>query len=385
MNLYSKEAVKGKLKAWLPAAVVMILIVLTAFSASNAGVYDSLYDESETCSAVVTEIKEDNVSKNENGVYQGSQTMLVEIKDGSYAGKELTAYNNSDQFKGIRCEEGTKVVVSVSGEGEDIVCTVVNYDRSNVVLLLVILFALVMVIIAGKKGFMSLLGLTFTFVTLIWVMIPLLYNGFSPYIVAPLWGIAVTFATIILVSGFNRKSAAAILGTFSGVIIAGIMTSLFGAMSGVSGYSLDYAEELALVNSPAPIDIGGLLFAGVLAASIGAVMDVGMSVASAVNEIYQQNSRITFKELFRSGMNVGRDMMGTMSNTLILAFTGSSVTLILLLYSYQANYSQMISMNDIMIEIIRGLAGSLGIFSAVPITSLITSWLVTFKNGEKKQ
>lgn len=131
-----------------------------------------------------------------------------------------------------------------------------------------------------------------------------------------------TVVTMIFIDGFSRKSVAAILGTVSGVIVAGGFAWLFGQVADINGYNVSDVENLVYIERMTDIQVGQLLFAGILIAASGAVMDVGMSIASTLNELKEKNPMMTSGELFRSGMNVGRDMMGTMSNTLILAFTG---------------------------------------------------------------
>ena len=152
----------------------------------------------------------------------------------------------------------------------------------------------------------------------------------------------------------------------------------------ITGYNMNFAEELVLLNG-VHVQVGGLLFAGILIASLGAVMDVCMSIASAVNEIYSANPNTTRRTLFKAGMTVGKDTMGTMANTLILAFAGSSLTMIILLYAYKANINYFVSMNDIAIEIIQGVAGSIGICLCVPTVSFIASNLVFLTKHKKSK
>lgn len=127
--------------------------------------------------------------------------------------------------------------------------------------------------------------------------------------------------------------------------------------------------------------VGGLLFSGLLISSLGAVMDVAMSISSAISEICEQNPSLSKKELFRSGMRVGRDMMGTDSNTLILAFAGSNISMLVLDYAYNLPYQQIINSNNIGIAIMQGLSGSFGIVLSVPVTVLLAALL--FKRSAK--
>jgi len=145
---------------------------------------------------------------------------------------------------------------------------------------------------------------------------------------------------------------------------------------------MDKGEQLIYIAQDYQIQIHGLMFASILIASLGAVMDVSMSIASSMQEIYTTNPDISMKDLMKSGLVVGRDIMGTMANTLILAFAGGSLSLILLIWGYQMDYRQMINMPFISIEVIQGLSGSIGVILTVPFTALVSAWLLERKSKE---
>ena len=158
-----------------------------------------------------------------------------------------------------------------------------------------------------------------------------------------------------------------------GVAVSGIIGLLFGKLSHISGYNTEEIENLIYVAQNCKLQVGDLLYSGILIASLGAVMDVAMSISSTIQEIHDRNPEISKKELFKSGIHVGKDMMGTMSNTLILAFTGSSLNTMIMIYAYSYPYNQMINMYSIGIELLRGISGTIGIILAVPFVSLIGS------------
>lgn len=184
-----------------------------------------------------------------------------------------------------------------------------------------------------------------------------------------------TVVTMCMVDGITKKSVAAMLGTIIGVVFSGAFALIFGQVTSITGYNVSDIENLVYVGEMTDIKIGELLFAGILIASLGAVMDVGMSIASTLNELKEQNPQMMLKELFQSGMNVGRDMMGTMTNTLILAFTGGSINTLVFIFAYNYEYQQVINMYSVGIEIMQGLSSSLGVIMAVPMTSWIAAFL----------
>ena len=172
------------------------------------------------------------------------------------------------------------------------------------------------------------------------------------------------------------------IGTIIGVIIAAICAAGFGYVAKISGYNVSEVEELVFVANNTELKVGGILFSAILIASLGAVMDVSMSISSTLTEIYNHNKNIGRVELFKSGINVGRDMMGTMSNTLILAFTGGSINTLILNYAYALKHNQIINMYEIGIEIMQGVSGSIAIILSVPLVSIISSYFLTY--GRKK-
>ena len=205
----------------------------------------------------------------------------------------------------------------------------------------------------------------------------MIYRGVSPVLAAVLVVVVTTVVTMCFIDGISRKSVAAMTGTVAGVVIAGIFAWIFGKVTGISGYNVSDIENLVYVGEMTDIRIGELLFAGILIAALGAVMDVGMSIASTLNELKETDENLTAGDLFRSGMNVGRDMMGTMSNTLILAFTGGSINTLVFIYAYNYQYQQIINMYSIGIEVMQGLSASMGVILTVPVTSLAGAWLLT--------
>ena len=181
------------------------------------------------------------------------------------------------------------------------------------------------------------------------------------------------------------KSVSAIAGTAFGVLVAGVLALIFGQLAGISGYNVSEVESLLFIGQNIPINIGGLLFSGILISTLGAVMDVGMSLASTIDEIHEKKPELSVSELFRSGINVGRDMMGTMSNTLILAFVGGSIVTLMIDYCYDLSYYQLINSNNICIEIMQGISGTIGIVLTVPFTSLLTAVMIKKYHKKKEQ
>lgn len=323
--------------------------------------------------AEVTEILQDNLDS--NGTRVGEQKVHVKMLTGARKGEELDVTSSSGYLFGAACTVGMKVVVMQSVAGETTIASVYSQDREWVIYIFALLYLLALCVIGGKQGIKGCLGLIFTFFCVIFVYLPLVYLRFSPFWAAVFICFLTTLVTMYLIGGPTKKTCAATLGTLAGVVLAGLSAWCFSKASGISGYNVSDIETLMTLWNTNRIQVGGLLFSGLLISCLGAVMDVAMSISSAIDEIYKQNTSLTRKELFKAGMRVGRDMMGTDSNTLILAFAGSSVSTLLLYYAYDLPYQQIINSNNIGIAIMQGLAGSFGIVLSVPLTVLICTVL----------
>ena len=323
--------------------------------------------------AEVTEILQDNLDS--NGTRVGEQKVRVKMLTGARKGEKLDVTSSSGYLFGAACTVGMKVVVMQSVAGETTIASVYSQDREWVIYIFALLYLLALCVIGGKQGIKGCLGLIFTFFCVIFVYLPLVYLCFSPFWAAVFICFLTTLVTMYLIGGPTKKTCAATLGTLAGVVLAGLSAWCFSKASGISGYNVSDIETLMTLWNTNRIQVGGLLFSGLLISCLGAVMDVAMSISSAIDEIYKQNTSLTRKELFKAGMRVGRDMMGTDSNTLILAFAGSSVSTLLLDYAYDLPYQQIINSNNIGIAIMQGLAGSFGIVLSVPLTVLICTVL----------
>ena len=214
-------------------------------------------------------------------------------------------------------------------------------------------------------------------------MFPLMYRGISPILITIIVALLTTIMTLGLLGGFSAKTAAAIVGTTSGVVIAAIAALVFGKAAGITGYNVSDIETLSYVAQNSQIRIGQLLFAGIIISALGATMDVGMSISSTIQELHERNPELGGKELFLSGIRVGRDMMGTMTNTLIFAYVGGALSTLVTNYAYDLSYNQLMNSYTIGIEIMQGLSGSLGVVLTVPVTAAVAAILIG-GSAEKK-
>lgn len=273
-------------------------------------------------------------------------------------------------------------IVSIS-DGNNLV-TVYSQDRSMAIYGFAAFFVLCVCLVGGWKGFKSILSLAFTGVTILFILFPLMYRGYSPILMSVIICTIATIFSMMMIGGLSTKTAAATIGTVFGVIASAVAAMVFGHFAGISGYNVSDIENLIYVRQITSIKVGELLFSGIIISALGAVTDVGVSVASTIQEIHQTDPNLGKRKLFLSGIHVGRDMMGTMVDTLILAYVGTALSTLVTNYAYDLSYNQLINSNNIGIEIMQSLAGSLGIVLAVPITAFVAVELIYRKPKEEK-
>jgi len=321
-----------------------------------------------------------------SGVYIGTQELKIEILSGEFKGQKLILTNSrlhGDLVYDVVAEDGMEIVLAVKERDDQPPSFGVDtYARDKVLYILIFLFIFVLIVVGRIKGLMALISLIITGLLIAFFMLPLMFKGHSPILLAIITAVIVIFLSLMLIGGFNKKSLAAIIGTSAGVVIAGIISLISGRLAHLTGITGEASEQLIYIVSSFPINIKGIMFAGIIISSLGAVMDVGMSISSVVFEIHNKVPELSKAELFKSGMNVGKDIMGTMANTLILAFAGCSLSIMILLMAYNMPYFRAINLNTVSTEIIQGLSGSIGLVLTVPITSFISALFI--ENKQKK-
>lgn len=335
--------------------------------------------------AEVTAVLSDDAQPDEansEGRRIGTQELEIRLLSGAHRDEILPLTNYMSALFNVDVEQGDRVIVRlITREDGTYYASLFNYDRGLVMGAAMLVFCAVLVALGGWKGIRALLGLVFTLACLWFLLIPGLIRGW-PGIPLTIGVAAVTAAaSLILLDGLTRKSLCAVLGCVGGVAAAGLCAAVVGTITPLNGFNMSEAENLLLYGAEKGLTISGLLVCGVLIAALGAVMDVSMSIASAVWELRERSPALPAMELFRSGMNIGRDAMGTMANTLILAFAGSSLNLLILVQVYDIPFLQLINTDFICIEVLQSVAGSMGILLTVPLVAAISARLMAGAAG----
>ncbi len=331
--------------------------------------------------AEVTDILEDTAEVQDwtEGRRIGQQELEIEVLTGPWKGAVLETPNYLTIYTNVDARVGTRIIVRLDADeqGQPYVLSIPNYNRVPMLLGLMAVFAGLLVLIGRRKGVMALIGLVYTLACLWFILVPMILRGADPVLVTVVIVALTTAASLLLLTGLSRKTLCATLGCVGGVAAAGLFAAAAGTISPINGFNLPEAEELVLRAADQGLQISGLFVSGILVASLGAVMDVAMSIASACWELRQVDPKLPRTALFRSGMNIGRDAMGTMANTLILAFAGSSLNTLLLCQVYDYPLIQIFNADAIAVEMIRGVAGSIGILLTVPLVALLSARLMS--------
>jgi len=387
-------ALKIKSKIW---SALVLIAVLAAFALlyvlahpekSEAPVHAGEYMEYEM--AVVDQILTDSTEEDPVSEYhhRGSQLLIITVTSGRYAGKQMMADNTVGPIYGQRFEPGDRVVAGLSTYSDGTVrCYVYEYDRLPGLLIILGAFLLITVLVGGRVGLKSLISLALTVGALIFVLLPLLLRGWPTIPTTFLVVVLVTVASFVILGGIDRKTVCACAGTLAGIALATVFGILSQKILRIDGYRQEYAEALLQLRQTGESGIGvtGLLTAGVIVGALGAVMDVAMSISSALQEVSRANESLNTRQLLRSGMNIGRDMVGTMTNTLILAILGSGFALVVYIYSLGLQPIQLLSSAYISLEAVSALASSTGVMLAVPLTAVICAWVYGKKDMPQQE
>ena len=317
--------------------------------------------------------------------YAEDETIVFRAKvtSGDMKGQTIEAAQTLDYFTAVHLpvvEPGDRILLySIPGGMAEHEWLMSDYQRFDQILILGAVFVLLVLLIGRWQGVNTLISLALTCLAVFYVFIPAVLAGESIY----LWSIAtciyVTFMTLFIVNGVNAKSIGAILGCLAGIVVAAVLTLFFEESMTLTGLLDENSVLLYGLNPDAPFNLKAIIFAAIIIGSMGAIMDVSISIAAALEELKEKLPQITFGELFQSGMNISRDIMGTMANTLILAYIGSALAGVLLMVAYNSAMIDLFNREMIVVECLQALAGSIGILMALPFTALICALLYQSK------
>jgi len=295
---------------------------------------------------------------------------------GEYRGDIVRFIQNTRGFfyeRFVRvAEPGDRIMLTLLDSGEWIF---VDYVRIHNIAVLGVVFVLLLVLFGRGKGVTSVLSLLLTCLGVFLVFIPSVLSGRNIYI----WSIVVCIYAIItaiyVINGVNKKSAAAVIGCLGGVLAAGVVTFIMSLFLELTGIIQSESRILLQIFEDNPIDLNAIIFAGIIIGAVGAIMDMAVSIASALWELKEKMPDTTFFDLFRSGINIGKDILGSSMNTLVLAYIGSSLTMLLFLLSHFNSVLRILNRELVLVELLQAIVGGFGIFLTMPLTALVCALL----------
>lgn len=382
---------KGKEKMRKNVIVYIVTIILsivylvgTGYIASGGkDFFDTKLEKPIRATVLRITEKKDVGFSDENGQMETSMTMIyfeAKALSGKERGKTLYGVQEQDLMFALRqpdVKEGDKVTLAYEptkdGKADYYLA---DYSRTGPLYAVCGVFFVLLLLFGRKKGLDTIISLTFTTLAVFTTLIPAILSGKNVYFWSIITCVFITVMTLVLIDGINIKSLSAGIGCVAGVLTSGIIFLMMRKSLHVTGMLDDEWVYLYNLNKSEPIDLQAVIFAMIIIGAVGAVMDVAMSIASSLCEIHDKSPNLSTRELFKSGITIGRDIMGTMANTLILAYIGSCLACVLLYVSYSLNITQIINRELIAVEILQSLAGSLGILSALPLTALVSSVLL---------
>ena len=362
--------------------VVLLMIFMLLFPAkgsdyriySTDGIY---YVRAEVLEVLSEDLEESSLG---TGHKLGMQKLRVRLSDDS----EIELNNYLTDAHNVYAEKGQSVIVCIdSPEGVEPYYTVYNYSRVLPLVCLVGIFVGLLVFVGKRNGFDAFLSILFSLILILRIALPLLYSGSSPVLIGLGTVLLSTSVTITLMHGFTKQCLLAVVTTLIGELAA---CALFAAFSGalhLTGFQTEQAEGLLLIAHRTGLQIKTLLIAGMMISSLGAVMDVAVSILSSLREIARVGHNMSRTELFHSGINIGKDLIGTMSNTLIFAFAGGALTTMLVFYSYGVQFHQLLNSDYLALELAQGLCSTSAVILTVPAAAIIGAMFFAHKTIAK--
>lgn len=308
---------------------------------------------------------------------EGWESLLVTVKllSGPHKNQSVQIVHTltGHPYYDLVVEKGDHVVLEADLDGPVPEYFLSDFSRKTPLAVITILFILSVVVIGGVQGVKAVISLVGMGLVIIGMILPLVLRGYNPILVTVGLASVLTILFILFVAGYSKKTLAAMCGTVGGLLAAGILAYIAGKAAYLTGLASSEAQILQYMDST--IDFQGVLFSGMTIGALGAILDVGISIASAMEQIKEADPTTDFKTLLTRGISVGRDLIATMSNTLILAYVGSSLPLLLLFHASQSSWREVLNLEMVASEVIRAMTGSIGLTLAIPLTAAVSALL----------
>ncbi|MBR2779817.1 MAG: YibE/F family protein [Eubacteriaceae bacterium] len=381
------RSTKGRFWVYLITVIISAALLYAGYlwAGYDPAANPNLSMEEEYLKARVTELVSADIIDYPNGTSETSIVFDCEVLSGAKKGETITAFQSvSDQgaFRVKAVEKGDRIIlVNSAFQGADSSRNeyfFAEYARADAVFILLGVFAFLVILFGGKKGVSTLISLAFTCLAVIAVLVPAILAGKDIYLATAFTCSYMVIMTLVIVNGYSAKTLSAILGCLGGIAVSALICFIMQKVIKLSGYLEEQDYFLVLMNPD--IDLKAIVYSSILIGAVGAVMDVAVDISSSLSEISRKIGYVPFSDMFASGIRIGRDIMGTMSNTLVLAYIGSSLCGVLLICSYKTSALNIFNAESIVVELLQAIVGSLGILFAIPVTAAVCSVIYNRKN-----
>lgn len=369
---FSKQ--KATLRMILIGIVLTGILIVIPTGYEDALIYQGM-------ERTVGEVKQiDNSKIKSSGLIQsGEQSCTLKVLKGKFKGQEVEGVNflSGSLEKDKIYKVGDKALITISCQGEQVTSVVMSdHYRLDKEVLLLLAFAILLVVVAGKNGFLAIFSFVITVLTIWKILVPTYLKGYSPIWTGIFITIFLTVVIIFFVYGFDRRTCTASLGSLLGILTTCVLGMIFTDLFQINGAVMPDSESL-LYSGFQHLDLTQIFMSSIFIGASGAMMDLSVDITSAVYEVIEKKPDLSWWEATKSGMNVGRAAMGTMTITLLLAYSGSCITLIMVFMAQGTPVSHILNYKYVAAELLDTVVGSFGLVTVAPFTALVAGFLLT--------
>lgn len=360
--------------------MIMIGMIMTAILAVLPTGYEDalIYQDMERATAEIIAV--DNAAIKSSGLIQsGEQSCTLKIQSGKFKDQEMTGVNflSGSLEKDKIYKVGDRALVTISHEGDNVKSVVMSdHYRLDKEIVLLGIFALLLILVAGRNGVLAIFSFVITVLTIWKILVPAYLRGYSPVWTGILITVFITVTIIFFVYGFDRKTVTASLGSLLGILTTCLLGMLFTDLFHINGAVMPDAESL-LYSGFQHLDLTAIFMSSIFIGASGAMMDLSVDITSAVQEVVEKKPEIGWREAARSGMNVGRAAMGTMTTTLLLAYSGGYITLLMVFMAQGTPTDHILNYKYVAAEVLDTVVGSFGLVTVAPFTALVAGIMLT--------
>ena len=353
--------------------VLAFVLVLIAIMLIPTGFEKQMYVNAEGVKAKVLAVDNSGVY-NTGLIRQGGQLCTIRIESGRHKGEEVQATNlftgKLEFDKNFQPGDEAWVIVEQDKSDNIIFSNMIEHYRIDTILILIATFAICLILFSGFTGIRTLLSFAFALVCIWKILIPCMLKGISPLLVALVVGNVITITTLLLVAGFTKKAYTAIAGAVVCSFITCMLALLWGGIFRIHGAVMQWSESLLYAGFE-NLDLTAIFQAGIYLASSGAILDLAIDISSAIDEIVANNPNATRKSLIKSGLTIGKSIVGSQTTTLLLAYMGSYVSVMMVYMAQGTPFLNIFNSKMIAAEILHTFVGCIGLVMVSPLTSVI--------------